>query len=139
MEGYHNRPDATLEATWTDAQGRRWLRTGDIGRLDDEGFLHIVDRKKDMILSGGQNIFPADIESVMLRHPAVLEVAVIGIPDPRWGETPLAVVVPRNGAHGPSVRTHGLDQRAGRQAAAHQRSSGARGPAAQCERQGPEA
>ncbi len=116
MEGYHNRPDATLEATWTDAQGRRWLRTGDIGRLDDEGFLHIVDRKKDMILSGGQNIFPADIESVMLRHPAVLEVAVIGIPDPRWGETPLAVVVPRNGATvQASALTVWTNERVGRQ------------------------
>ena len=67
MEGYHNRPDATAEATWTDARGRRWLRTGDIGRLDDEGFLYIVDRKKDMILSGSQNVYPADIEVVMLR------------------------------------------------------------------------
>jgi len=94
MEGYHNRPDATCEATWTDEQGRRWLRTGDIGRLDDEGFLYIVDRKKDMILSGGQNIYPGDIESVMLGHPDVAEVAVIAVPSRRWGETPLAVVVP---------------------------------------------
>jgi acyl-CoA synthetase (AMP-forming)/AMP-acid ligase II len=116
MEGYHNRPDATLEATWTDAQGRRWLRTGDIGRLDDEGFLHIVDRKKDMILSGGQNIYPADIESVMLGHPAVREVAVIGIPDPRWGETPLAVVVPRNGVTvEPSALTAWTNERVGKQ------------------------
>ena len=97
MEGYHNRPDATCEATWTDEQGRRWLRTGDIGRLDDEGFLYIVDRKKDMILSGGQNIYPGDIESVMLGHPDVAEVAVIAVPSRRWGETPLAVVVPRAG------------------------------------------
>jgi acyl-CoA synthetase (AMP-forming)/AMP-acid ligase II len=95
MEGYHRRPDATEEATWTDAEGRRWLRTGDIGRLDDEGFLYIVDRKKDMILSGSQNIYPADIEAVLADHPAVLECAVIGIPSERWGETPLAVVVPR--------------------------------------------
>jgi acyl-CoA synthetase (AMP-forming)/AMP-acid ligase II len=93
MEGYHNRPDATVEATWTDPQGRRWLRTGDIGRLDEEGFLYIVDRKKDMILSGSQNIYPADIEAVMREHPHVLDVAVIGIPSERWGETPLAVVV----------------------------------------------
>jgi acyl-CoA synthetase (AMP-forming)/AMP-acid ligase II len=93
MEGYHNRPDATQEATWIDPDGRKWLRTGDIGRLDDEGFLYIVDRKKDMILSGSQNVYPADIEMVMLRHPAVREVAVVGIPSERWGETPLAVVV----------------------------------------------
>jgi acyl-CoA synthetase (AMP-forming)/AMP-acid ligase II len=60
--------EATAEATWTDEQGRRWLRTGDIGRLDEEGFLYIVGRKKDMILSGGQNIYPADIEAVVLRR-----------------------------------------------------------------------
>ena len=94
MAGYHERPEASAEATWTDEQGRRWLRTGDIGRLDDEGFLYIVDRKKDMILSGGQNVYPADIESVMIRHPEVAEVAVIALPSERWGETPLAVVVP---------------------------------------------
>ena len=94
MEGYHNRPEATAEATWVDPLGRKWLRTGDIGRLDEEGFLYIVDRKKDMILSGSQNVYPADIEAAMLSHPAVREVAVVGIPSERWGETPLAVVVP---------------------------------------------
>jgi acyl-CoA synthetase (AMP-forming)/AMP-acid ligase II len=95
MAGYHARPDANAEATWTDESGRRWLRTGDIGRLDEEGFLYLVDRKKDMILSGGQNVYPADIESVMLGHQDVAEVAVIAVPSERWGETPLAVVVPR--------------------------------------------
>jgi acyl-CoA synthetase (AMP-forming)/AMP-acid ligase II len=95
MSGYHGRPDATTEATWVDARGRRWLRTGDIGVIDDEGFLTIVDRKKDMILSGGQNVYPADIEAVMIGHPAVAEVAVIGVPSERWGETPVAIVVPR--------------------------------------------
>ncbi|MGH8315438.1 MAG: class I adenylate-forming enzyme family protein, partial [Steroidobacterales bacterium] len=95
MEGYHNRPDATAEATWTDKDGMRWLRTGDIGRLDEDGFLYVVDRKKDMIISGGQNIYPADIEAVMRDHPAILEVAVIGVKDRKWGETPIAVVVPR--------------------------------------------
>jgi long-chain acyl-CoA synthetase len=94
MEGYLNRPEATAEATWIDPQGRKWLRTGDIGRLDDEGFLYLVDRKKDMILSGSQNVYPVDIEMVMLGHAAVREVAVIGVPSERWGETPLAVVVP---------------------------------------------
>jgi acyl-CoA synthetase (AMP-forming)/AMP-acid ligase II len=93
MEGYHNRHDATEEATWTDATGRRWLRTGDIGRIDEDGFLYIVDRKKDMILTGSQNIYPADIEAVMRGHPAVADVAVIGVPSERWGETPLGVVV----------------------------------------------
>jgi long-chain acyl-CoA synthetase len=93
MEGYHNRPEATAEATWIDRHGRKWLRTGDIGRLDDEGFLYVVDRKKDMILSGSQNVYPVDIETVMLGHAAVREVAVVGVPSERWGETPLAVVV----------------------------------------------
>src|ERR1022692_2907166 len=85
------------EATWIDAAGRQWLRTGDLGRLDAEDFLYIVDRKKDMILSGGQNIYPADIESVMREHPVIAEAAVIGITSERWGETPLAVVVPHPG------------------------------------------
>jgi long-chain acyl-CoA synthetase len=98
MQRYHNRPDATLEATWVDPEGRRWLRTGDIGRFDDEGFLYLVDRKKDLILSGGQNVYPADLEAVLVQHPAVAEVAVIGIPSERWGETPLALVVPRAAA-----------------------------------------
>ncbi len=98
MPGYYNRPDASHEATLVDERGRRWLRTGDIGRLDEDGFLYIVDRKKDMILSGGQNVFPGDIESVMLGHPDVAEVAVIGVASDRWGETPVAVVVLRAGA-----------------------------------------
>jgi acyl-CoA synthetase (AMP-forming)/AMP-acid ligase II len=93
MAGYHGRPDANAEATWTDAAGRRWLRTGDVGKLDEQGFLYLVDRKKDLIISGGQNIYPADIEAVLVTHPAVSEVAVVGIDSPKWGETPLAVVV----------------------------------------------
>ncbi len=97
MAGYHARDEANREATWLDASGAQWLRTGDLGRLDAENFLYIVDRKKDMILSGGQNIYPIDIESAILDHPAVAEVAVIGIPSERWGETPLAVVVLRVG------------------------------------------
>lgn len=95
MTGYFKRPEASAESTWIDASGQHWLRTGDIGRFDQEGFLYIVDRKKDMIISGGQNVYPTDIESVMLEHPLVAEVAVIGIPSDRWGETPFAVVVPR--------------------------------------------
>jgi acyl-CoA synthetase (AMP-forming)/AMP-acid ligase II len=93
MQGYYNREEASREATWTDAYGARWLRTGDVGQLDEEGFLYIVDRKKDMILSGGQNIYPADIEQVMRGHPDVEDVAVIAAPSRRWGETPVAVVV----------------------------------------------
>jgi acyl-CoA synthetase (AMP-forming)/AMP-acid ligase II len=93
MTGYHEREEANREATWIDAAGVQWLRTGDLGRIDEEGFLYIVDRKKDMILSGGQNIYPIDIEIVMREHPGIAEVAVIGIANERWGESPLAVVV----------------------------------------------
>jgi acyl-CoA synthetase (AMP-forming)/AMP-acid ligase II len=93
MAGYHAREEANREATWLDSAGAQWLRTGDIGRIDAEGFLYIVDRKKDMILSGGQNIYPTDIETTMQEHPALADVAVIGIASERWGETPLAVVV----------------------------------------------
>ena len=94
MREYWNRPAETVAATWHDDNGAPWLRTGDIGRLDGDGFLYIVDRKKDMILSGGQNIYPADIEAVLLEHPLVGECAVVGIPHPEWGETPIAIVVP---------------------------------------------
>lgn len=93
MSGYLNRDDANEEASWTDSSGRRWLRTGDIGKLDSDGFLYLVDRKKDMILSGGQNIYPADIEAVLGEHPDVDDVAVIGVQSAAWGETPLAVIV----------------------------------------------
>jgi acyl-CoA synthetase (AMP-forming)/AMP-acid ligase II len=97
MAGYHGNEAATRDATWQDDAGRRWLRTGDIGRLDEQGYLYLVDRKKDMIISGGQNVFPADIEAVLLQHEGVSEVAVIGVTSERWGETPLAVVVPAAG------------------------------------------
>jgi acyl-CoA synthetase (AMP-forming)/AMP-acid ligase II len=92
MPGYHGRPDADEEATFIDPEGRAWLRTGDLGRRDADGFLRIVGRKKDMILSGGQNIYPADIETVLLTHEAVLDAAVIGVESPEWGERPLAVI-----------------------------------------------
>ncbi len=95
MPCYLNRPDASAEAGWTDPQGRLWLRSGDIGYIDEEGYLYIIDRKKDMILSGGQNIYPQDIEAVLTAHPHVDDVAVIGLPSMRWGETPVALLVPR--------------------------------------------
>jgi acyl-CoA synthetase (AMP-forming)/AMP-acid ligase II len=97
MQGYYGREDANREATWTDAAGRRWLRSGDLGQLDADGFLYVVDRKKDMILSGSQNIYPADIEQVMREHPDIAEVAVIGARSRKWGETPVAVVVLKPG------------------------------------------
>jgi len=97
MPGYLNRPEATKDATWTDPDGKAWLRTGDIGQLDEEGYLYIVDRKKDMILSGGQNIYPQDIEAVLITNPDVNDVAVIGAKSSRWGETPVAIIVPEKG------------------------------------------
>lgn len=115
MAGYHARPDANAEATWTDSLGRHWLRTGDIGKLDDEGFLYLVDRKKDLIISGGQNIYPADIEVVLGAHPAVAEVAVVGIESRRWGETPLAVTVLRDPHADPEALMHWTNERVGRQ------------------------
>ena len=98
MSGYHGNDAASSEATWTDSQQRRWLRTGDLGLLDADGFLYVVDRKKDMILSGGQNIYPADIEEIMRTHPDVADVAVVGVRSRQWGETPVAVVVPGQSA-----------------------------------------
>jgi acyl-CoA synthetase (AMP-forming)/AMP-acid ligase II len=95
MAGYHNRPDLDEAILWRDPAGHAFLRSGDLGYVDAEGFLHIVDRKKDMILSGGFNIFPADLEAVIGEHPEVQDVTVIGIPHPKWGETPLALVIPR--------------------------------------------
>jgi len=92
MEGYNELPEQTAEAF---AGG--WLHTGDVGRYDDEGFLYIVDRKKDMIVTGGFNVFPREIEDVIAAHPAVGQVAVIGVPDDKWGESVKAVVVLRPG------------------------------------------
>jgi acyl-CoA synthetase (AMP-forming)/AMP-acid ligase II len=92
MPGYYNRPDLTAEAL---AGG--WLHTGDLGYVDDDGFLYLVDRKKDMIDSGGVKVYPKDIEEIAARHPAVLEVAVFGVPHDKWGETPVAAVVLRQG------------------------------------------
>jgi acyl-CoA synthetase (AMP-forming)/AMP-acid ligase II len=94
MAGYWNMPEATREAI-TPAG---WLRTGDAGRIDDEGYLYIEDRVKDMIISGGENVYPAEVERVLLQHPGVAEAAVIGVPDEKWGETVKAVVVPAAGA-----------------------------------------
>ena len=98
MSGYHNQPARTAEAEWFDAEGKRFLRTGDIGRFDADGFLILLDRKKDMIISGGFNIYPSDLESVLAEHQDVAEVAVVGVPSARWGETPVAFVVRKAGS-----------------------------------------
>jgi fatty-acyl-CoA synthase len=95
MKGYWNRPEATAEAI--DAEG--WFRSGDAGYFDDDGYLYIYDRVKDMIVSGGENVYPAEVENALFSHFAVADAAVIGVPDPRWGEAVKAVVVLRPGAH----------------------------------------
>ena len=97
MSGYHGQPAKTREAEWFDPGGKRFIRTGDIGRFDADGFLILFDRKKDMLISGGFNVYPSDLEAVVRAHPAVLEVAVVGVPSERWGETPAAFVVRRDG------------------------------------------
>jgi acyl-CoA synthetase (AMP-forming)/AMP-acid ligase II len=89
MTGYWNRADATAEAI--NAQG--WFKSGDAGYLDSDGYLFIHDRVKDMIISGGENIYPAEVENALFSHPGVADVAVIGVPDERWGEAVKAVIV----------------------------------------------
>ncbi len=98
MTCYLNQPAKSAEAEWRDASGKRFIRTGDIGRMDPDGFLVLLDRKKDMIISGGFNVYPSDLEAVLREHPAVGEVAVVGMASARWGETPVACVVLREGA-----------------------------------------
>lgn len=98
MPEYFNKKETTQDALWVDSKGVHWLRTGDIGYLDENGYLYIVDRKKDMILSGGQNVYPQDIEAVMACHEDVKDVAVVGVKSQKWGETPLAVIAAKNGS-----------------------------------------
>jgi long-chain acyl-CoA synthetase len=98
MTGYHNQPEKTREAEWRDAEGRRFIHTGDIGRFDKDGFLILLDRSKDVIISGGFNIYPSDIEAELTRHEEVVEAAVVGVPSERWGETPVGFVTLRNSA-----------------------------------------
>jgi fatty-acyl-CoA synthase len=93
MAGYWQRPEETADVLSPDG----WLRTGDIGVVDDDGYIAIRDRTKDVIISGGENIYPAEVEEVLYQHPAVAECAVIGVPDDHWGEVGRAVVVPRDG------------------------------------------
>ena len=92
MNGYWKRPDLTNEVI-----RKGWLRTGDLARMDEEGFVYIVDRKKDMFVSGGENVYPAEIEKVLLSHPAVLDAAVIAVPHQKWGEVGKAFIVLREG------------------------------------------
>jgi acyl-CoA synthetase (AMP-forming)/AMP-acid ligase II len=98
MSGYWRNPEATAEAF----EGG-WFHSGDLVREDDEGFLYVVDRKKDMIISGGENIYCAEVESVLASHPKVLEVSLVGRPHPRWVETPVAVIAPLDAADPPTL------------------------------------
>ncbi len=102
MRGYHAGDEATTTIVWRDERGRGFLRSGDIGTVDADGYLRIIDRKRDMIISGGFNVFPSDIEAVVRDHEAVAEATVIGIADEKWGETPLACVILRNGQTAPA-------------------------------------
>lgn len=88
MKEYYNNPEATAEAFFGG-----WFHSGDFVKMDEEGFIYVIDRKKDMLISGGENIYPAEIEEVLYTHPDILECAVIGVPDETWGESVKAIIV----------------------------------------------
>ena len=112
MLGYWNNPDATAATVTADG----WLKTGDAGYLDDDGYIYLHDRVKDMIVSGGENVYPAEVENVLMAHPAVGDVAVIGVPDDKWGEAVKAVVVPAAGTSPDRGRPDRVRPRAARPA-----------------------
>jgi len=118
MSGYWNRPDANAELVWKDALGQTFIRTGDIGEFDSDGFLTLRGRSKDMIISGGINVFPVDIESVLLSHDGVRDATVFGVEHDKWGETPIAFVIPVQGA---SQSAEELQSWANQRLAKHQR------------------
>lgn len=98
MKEYYREPEKTKEAEWYSPDGLRFIRTGDIGRFDEDGFLTLLDRKKDMIISGGFNVYPSDIETIINKNPNVYESAVVGVYSETWGETPIAFVVLKKSA-----------------------------------------
>ncbi len=97
MSGYRNQPEKTAEMLWHDENGGVWLKTGDIGIIDADGFVEIVGRAKDMIISGGFNVYPADLELELMKEPGIAEAAVVGMPSEQWGETPVAFVTAASG------------------------------------------
>lgn len=121
LRAYNNQPELTEALIWRDERGRTFIRSGDIGILDEDGYLTIVDRKKDLIISGGFNVFPTDVEAVIAQHPHVSDVAVVGVPHARWGETCLALVVPRRGV---AVDPEAIRTWANERLAKHQRLGG---------------
>ncbi len=115
MSGYKNRPDKTAEAQWSDpATGEVWMRMGDIGRIDADGFVELVGRAKDMIISGGFNIYPSDLEAELTREPDVVEAAVVGIASRQWGETPVGFAVLSKGARPPEEILAAVNARLGK-------------------------
>jgi len=114
MTAYHHQPGKTREAEWYDAQGQRFIRTGDVARFDEDGFLTLMDRRKDMIISGGFNIYPSDLEAVLRQHPAVRDVAVVGVPSATWGESPVAFVVPGQSPPAPQLLQAWANERLGK-------------------------
>ncbi len=99
MNGYHNQPEKTAEAEWWSPQGERFIRTGDLASVDEDGFFTLIGRKKDLIISGGFNVYPVDLEAALIEHEAVREAAVIGAPSRDWGETPVGFVTLQAGAN----------------------------------------
>ena len=115
MSGYKNRPDKTAEAQWIDpATGESWMRMGDIGRVDAEGFVELVGRAKDMIISGGFNIYPSDLEAELAHEADVAEAAVVGMPSRAWGETPVGFVVLKAEARDPQAIMAAVNARLGK-------------------------
>jgi acyl-CoA synthetase (AMP-forming)/AMP-acid ligase II len=106
MNGYHNRPEQTAEAEWRSPEGDRFIRTGDLAVVDEDGFFTLIGRKKDLIISGGINIYPVDLEEALLEHPAVREAAVVGARSREWGETPVGFVtlLPGEAADGDTLK-----------------------------------
>jgi acyl-CoA synthetase (AMP-forming)/AMP-acid ligase II len=103
MSGYKNQPEKTREMEWRDEDGNIWLKTGDIGIVDEDGFVSIVGRAKDMIISGGFNIYPKDLEELLEAQPEVAEAAVVGVPSDNWGETPVGFVRLKDAAASPDM------------------------------------
>lgn len=114
MTGYHGQPAKTREAEWYDPEGNRFIRTGDVARFDEDGFLVLMDRRKDMVISGGFNIYPSDLEAVLRQHPAVRDAAVVGVPSAEWGESPVAYVVAAPDAPDPEALRAWANERLGK-------------------------